>query len=81
MHEIQSTKDFGADAIFYNYCKHELNNGNKILFPSSFAFKWRWHHPSARPANERSGGGPGGLQPVLRSPACPRSPEQGENLT
>lgn len=39
VHEIQSTKGFGVDAIFYNYCKHELNNGNKILFPSSFAFK------------------------------------------
>lgn len=46
--------------------------GTKFYFLPSFAFKWRWHHPCVRAANERGGsGGPGGLQPTLRSPARP----------
>jgi len=44
---VQATPDFGADAVFYNYCKHQLDNGSKILFPSSLASKWGWHHRSA----------------------------------
>lgn len=68
--QTQSSTDFGRDAIFYNYCKQQLNNGNEILFPPSFAFKCRWHHPCGCAANER-GRGPGGLQPTLRSPARP----------
>lgn len=31
--QTRSSTDFGADAIFYNYSKHQLNNGNEILFP------------------------------------------------